>query len=163
MRRDQLDSTYRTHAPALYRFFAYRTGDPVLAEDLLADVFERALRAPNGFDPHRGDEAAWLYAIAVNRLRDHLRRSGTERRALERAAAEPRRAADAGDEALATQDGLRAALATLSGDEREVIALRFGADLTCVQIARVLEEPGTTVEGRLYRALRKLRAEVSPQ
>jgi RNA polymerase sigma-70 factor (ECF subfamily) len=41
-----------------------------------------------------------------------------------------------------------------------VIALRFGADLTVPEIARVLDAPLTTVEGRVYRALRKLRAEL---
>jgi RNA polymerase sigma-70 factor (ECF subfamily) len=46
---------------------------------------------------------------------------------------------------------------TLSEEERAVVALRFGADLTLVEIAEVLEERQSTVEGRLYRALRRLR------
>jgi DNA-directed RNA polymerase specialized sigma24 family protein len=45
----------------------------------------------------------------------------------------------------------------LSAEEREAIALRFGADLTVPEMAAVLDEPLTTVEGRVYRALRKLR------
>ena len=49
------------------------------------------------------------------------------------------------------------ALATLSLEEREAIALRFGAELTVPEIAEALHEPLTTVEGRVYRALRKLR------
>ena len=52
---------------------------------------------------------------------------------------------------------LQRALVTLSSDEREAIALRFGADLSVPEMARVLGEPLTTVEGRVYRALRKLR------
>ena len=47
----------------------------------------------------------------------------------------------------------------LSDDEREVVALRFGADLTLKSIALALGESRTTIEARLYRALRKLRTE----
>jgi RNA polymerase sigma-70 factor (ECF subfamily) len=52
------------------------------------------------------------------------------------------------------------ALAALSGEEHDAIALRFGADMTVPEMARVLGEPLTTVEGRVYRALRKLRDEL---
>jgi RNA polymerase sigma-70 factor (ECF subfamily) len=51
----------------------------------------------------------------------------------------------------------RALNACCRGEEREAVALRFGADLTVPEIATVLGEPLTTVEGRVYRALRKLR------
>jgi RNA polymerase sigma-70 factor (ECF subfamily) len=53
------------------------------------------------------------------------------------------------------------ALEVLSPEEREAVALRFGADLTVPEIARVLDEKLTTVEGRVYRALRKLKAQLS--
>ena len=49
----------------------------------------------------------------------------------------------------------------LSPEEREAIALRFGAELTVPEIAEALREPLTTVEGRVYRALRKLRGELA--
>jgi RNA polymerase sigma-70 factor, ECF subfamily len=52
------------------------------------------------------------------------------------------------------------ALAALSDEEREAISLRFGADLTVPEMAKVLGEPLTTIEGRVYRALRKLRGEL---
>ncbi len=74
---------------ALFGFLIYRTGDRVLAEDLLADTFERALRARRRFDPRKASEKTWLYAIALNCLRDHARRRGTEGRALERIASGP--------------------------------------------------------------------------
>ena len=48
-------------------------------------------------------------------------------------------------------------MARLSDEEREAIALRFGADLTVPEIAKLTNERLTTVEGRVYRALRKLR------
>ena len=60
-------------------------------------------------------------------------------------------------EAVADRDLINRSLAALSEEEREAIALRFGADLTVPEIARLTGERLTTVEGRVYRALRKLR------
>ena len=158
MRDDEFERLYEAEAQALFGFLAYRTGDRALAEDLLADTFERALRARRGFDRRRGTERNWLYAIALNLLRDHARRAATEGRAVERSSTGAPVAAESGAEALELRDELQRALAALSADEREAIALRFGAELTVPEIAEALGEPLTTVEGRVYRALRKLRA-----
>jgi RNA polymerase sigma factor (sigma-70 family) len=156
MRDVDFERLYAAEAKSLFAFLAYRTGDRSLAEDLLADTFERALRARVRFDRRRGSEKTWLYAIALNLLRDNARRAGAEGRALERVGGPAESAADpfAGVE---HRDELNRALATLSAEEREAIALRFGAELTVPEIAGVLGEPLTTVEGRVYRALRKLR------
>ena len=159
MRDHEFERLYAAEAAGLFSFLAYRTGDRALAEDLLADAFERALRARRRFDLRRGSQKTWLYAIALNVLRDHARRAGAEARALERAgvpAAAPDPLA-----AVEHRDELGRALAALSAEEREAIALRFGADLTVPEMAKVLGERLTTVEGRVYRALRKLRSELS--
>ena len=159
MRDDEFERLYAAEAPGLFSFLAYRTGDRALAEDLLADAFERALRARRGFDRRRGSQKTWLYAIALNCLRDHARRVAAETRAFERAEV-PAMEADP-LVAVEHRDQLARALATLSAEEREAISLRFGADLTVPEIAKVLGEPLTTVEGRVYRALRKLKSELS--
>jgi RNA polymerase sigma-70 factor (ECF subfamily) len=57
---------------------------------------------------------------------------------------------------------VRAALERLSIQEREAVALRFGADLTVPEMAQLLYEPLPRVESRLYGAVRKLRAELLP-
>lgn len=161
MRPADFDRLYAEHAQPLFSFLAYRLGDRALAEDLLADTFERALRARHRFDRRRGSEKAWLYSIALNLLRDHQRRRGAERRALDRAAAGSEDAAV--DPALAGAERraqLMPALAALASEEREALALRFGADLPVPEIAKLLKEPLTTIEGRVYRGLRKLRAEM---
>jgi RNA polymerase sigma factor (sigma-70 family) len=158
MRDDEFERLYAAEAAGLFSFLAYRTGDRALAEDLLADAFERALRARGRFDRRRGSQKTWLYAIALNCLRDHARRASAEARALERADEPPTETDPLA--AVEHRDQLGRALGTLSGEEREAIAMRFGADLTVPEIAKVLGEPLTTVEGRVYRALRKLRAEL---
>ena len=158
MRDDEFERLYAAEAGPLFSFLAYRTGDRALAEDLLADAFERALRARGRYDRRRASPKTWLYAIALNCLRDHARRQEAEARALQRSGAgdgdplpDPRIAG------VEDRDQVQRALATLSVEEREAIALRFGAELSVPEIADVLREPLTTVEGRVYRALRKLR------
>jgi RNA polymerase sigma factor (sigma-70 family) len=157
MRDDDFERLYAAEAQGLFAFLVYRTGDRALAEDLLADAFERVLRARRRFDPRRGSQKAWLYSIALNLLRDHARRAAAEGRALERTGARAGAAGDAQMESLGERDELQRALETLAPEEREAIALRFGAELTVPEIAKVVGEPLTTVEGRVYRALRKLR------
>jgi RNA polymerase sigma factor (sigma-70 family) len=161
--RERFDTLYREHGQSLHAYLVWSVGEGTVAEDLLADVFERALRNRRRFDLRRGSERTWLYAIAVNRVRDHMRRAASEGRALERLRSEALMAAVAGgrlhDSPVAHDHD--EALGTLTLDERQVIALRFGADLTVEQVARALDESRTTVEGRLYRALRKLGDELT--
>ena len=103
MRDDDFERLYAAEAQGLFGFLAYRTGDRALAEDLLADTFERALRSRKRYDRRRGPAKAWLYTIALNLLRDHARRAAAGERALERtgpAAA----SADPSDDAVEHRD-----------------------------------------------------------
>lgn len=147
------DRLYSEQAEPLLRFLVYRTGERALAEDILADTFERVLRSRRGPEP--GQERAWLYTIALNRLRDLSRRRGAEERAL--AHVEPNGNGHANGLALEDRDSLARALASLPDAEREVIALRYGADLSLREVSEVLGESQTTVHGRIYRGLRHLR------
>jgi RNA polymerase sigma factor (sigma-70 family) len=164
MRGEAFERLYAAHAEQLVRFLLYRTADTALAEDLAADTFERVIRARQPFDRRRGSEKAWLYTIALNVLRDHHRQRAAEARVLERTAAEAARtdlAARSTD--LEISEELWRALATLSSDEREVIGLRYGADLSVAEIATITREKAATVEKRLYRAMTRLRRELPIQ
>jgi RNA polymerase sigma-70 factor (ECF subfamily) len=160
VREDEFERLFDEHAQALFGFLVYRTGDRVLAEDLVADTFERALRARRRFDPRKAKAKTWLYTIALNRLRDVQRSAAAERRALERVGGPDE--AEAGQDAVEHRDEVMRAMAVLSGEERDAVALRFGAELTVPEMAKLLGEPLTRVEGRVYRALRKLRGELAP-
>lgn len=160
MRHDEFERLYEEHAAGLFSFLAYRTRNRVQAEDLLADTFERVLKARRRFDPRKGSEKAWLYSIALNLLRDQVRRQGAEERALERApapATAPTGITGGGFEGVEDRERLMTALEVLTPEERDTVTLRFGGDLTLPQIAKVTGERLSTVEGRFYRALKKLR------
>jgi len=163
MREKDFDRLFDEHAEPLLKFLIYRTGDRALAEDLVADTFERALRKRSMFDRRKGTEKAWLYTIATNLLRDGARRREVEERAYTTAGVlEPALiGGDGGMASFEARQSVMEALEALSPEEREAIALRFGADLTVPEMAKVLDEKLTTVEGRVYRALRKLKAQLS--
>jgi RNA polymerase sigma-70 factor (ECF subfamily) len=153
-RDDAFERLYAEHADGLLGFLTYQTGDRVLAEDIVADTFERVLRTRSGWRG-RSAQKTWLYAIALNRMRDLARRRGAEARAVERVAIPLVAADDIG--AVADRDVLARALQQLPEEERAVVALRFGGELSPSEIADVLGERQTTIEGRLYRGLRRLR------
>lgn len=159
MKDTEFTRLYSEHASGLYSFLSYRTGDRVLAEDLLADTFERVLRARNGYDNRKASERTWLYAIALNCVRDNARRATAESRALERVGAQANGHFQADPElaGLEQKDLLRHAFTVLDADEREVMALRFGGDLRLAEIAAILGESRSRIESRIYRGLKKLR------
>jgi RNA polymerase sigma factor (sigma-70 family) len=159
VRDGDFERLYAEHASPLLGFLVYRVGDRALAEDLLADTFERVLRNRGRFLRSRGSEKTWIYSIALNLVRDQARRRVAETRALERTGV-----AAGGDgggiDLVEERDAVQRGLAALSEEEREAVALRYGGDLTVPEIVKLTRESLTTVEGRVYRSLRKLRGEL---
>lgn len=162
MRETDFERLYEEHAQALFGFLAYRTGDRALAEEVLGEAFEKALRSRKRYDPDKASAKTWLYTIALNCLRDRWRSAEAEGRAVERVAAgDSASLEDAGLARVEARDSLAKAMASLSDEEREAVALRYGAELTVPEVAELLDEKLSTVEGRVYRALRRLRAELT--
>jgi RNA polymerase sigma-70 factor (ECF subfamily) len=160
--RDQLHEVYRNHVRAVYAFFAYSVSHHA-AEDLTAATFERVIRHWNRFDPTRSGERTWIMTIARNLLTDHYRRQGHRvgpslddaPHLLESLAAQ-----DDPAESHISLDTARGWLAQLSQREREVLALRYGADLATPDVARLLRLSEANVLQISSRALRRLRREL---
>jgi RNA polymerase sigma-70 factor, ECF subfamily len=153
------ETMYAEYHAGLYGFLFYRTGNHAVAEDLMADTFERALTARRPFDLRKGKAKTWLYSIALNLLRDMTRRQAVEERAVSSIARD--RAEPGTLDGVAERQVLMAALDHLTDEHREAVALRYGADLRVEEIARLLGVPARAVEGRLYRGLKKMRQELS--
>jgi RNA polymerase sigma-70 factor (ECF subfamily) len=149
---------YDEHVWRVYAFFAYRLSSRADAEDLTQQTFERALRAWRSFDGSEASVATWLFVIARNLLIDHRR---TDRAA----SLVP---SDAGEVDLlparpdpvriGLEPALEQSLAQLTPRERELIALRFGGDLTGPEIAQLTGLTLANVQQILSRALRRLRS-----
>lgn len=141
----------------VYAYVAYRLGDGPQAEDVTSDVFERALRYRASFDESRGEPLAWLIGIA--------RRSVETARAAGRPQMlEATEAAAPGDLEADTLLRLqvRDAVAELDDRDRELVALRYGADLSAKQIAVLLGIESNAVDVALHRVRARLRARLEP-
>ncbi len=151
------------YAPRVFRLLCAQCGNDDLAEEITQSTF-CTIVARIGRYSELGRFEAWLFRIAVNRLRDEIRRRKRHATPLEAealagaagAAAEPH-------EADAEEMGrLRAAMGRLSDADLRVIHLRHFAGLSFARIAEVLGEPLGTVLARQHRALKKLRQLMGP-
>ncbi len=149
---------YATHAARLYRYFRIHTRSRAQAEDLVSETFLHVLRSLAGYSPERGAFSPWLYSIARRALARQVSQSSTLASADEPAlsvAALARTAVPA-----VTPDDridLWQAVAELPEDEQEVVALKFGAGLSYLEIGRIMETSTNRVGVLLYRALQRLR------
>jgi RNA polymerase sigma factor (sigma-70 family) len=143
----------------VYGFFAYRLGSRDDAEDLTQQTFERALRAWDRFDPRRAAAGTWLIAIARNLLIDHYRAAGPEAGhvPIEDVAPTDLPAANGAQPVVGLEPELADALGALAQRDREVLALRYGADLTGPEIVELTGLTLANVQQIISRSLRRLR------
>jgi RNA polymerase sigma-70 factor (ECF subfamily) len=155
--REQADfaRVYDEHVWRVYGFISYRLRDRDIAEDLTQLTFERALRAWSRFDPDRSSQSTWLLAIARNLLIDHYR---ADRSGLSQPLDELVTPTIAGpEERFAGTPRVIEALTHLKDREREILALRFGGDLSGEEIATVVGLSLANVQQIMSRSLRQLR------
>jgi RNA polymerase sigma-70 factor (ECF subfamily) len=149
---------YDEHVWDVYGFLAYRTGERADAEDLTQLTFERALRSWDQYDPRKASLRTWLITIARNALVDHYRKRGKARHEPLDEAPESSLAVTEPEVGIAAE--LAVALEALGDREREVLALRYGADLPGPDIAHMLDLSLANVQQILSRTLRRLRADL---
>lgn len=192
---DALAALYDRHADAVFAAACRLTSDRGMAEEVVQETFLALWNRAETFDPGLGSLAAWLHTIARNRTVDRLRAAGRrpdlmplsavaggpgnanepDADALERvmaagtvvAGGAPERSPE-GSAALAElRQALQAALAAMPDDERTVIVLAYGEDLTQSEIAERLGWPLGTVKTRTRRGLARLRevfaADIGPE
>ena len=154
------DQVFDTYFPAIFRYFRYRGADADTANDLASSVFEKALSNLRRYDPHKGQIQTWLFAIAHNLA---INRWKTE-------AVHPTTSLDdlnlqgqydplPEQELVRIQDkqDILRALQSLDTRSIEIIALKFGGNLTNCQIADLVNLSESNVGVILYRSLLKLR------
>lgn len=152
--------------PEIFRMIYYRTRSKMDAEDLTQDVFLRAYKnihtiaSPLLF-------RAWLYQIAVNRVRDHHRRQRIKSlvgmvsmdeddfQETEAMAVAPQAADHMARKEFWNR--VRTMIAKLSRMEREVFQLRFFDQLSIKEISATLKKNESTIKTHLYRALGKVK------
>lgn len=161
-RRQRFEALALPHIDAAYNLARWLSGSPTDAEDIVQDAMLRAFR---GFEQLRGDDPRpWLMSIVRNCWRDRAAQPHRRRDVpLPAGAQGPELVFDGPDaeaQAVRASEGrrLRAMIATLPDDFREVLILREMEDLSYREIAEVVGAPIGTVMSRLARARAALRA-----
>lgn len=154
-----ISEIYRRHVERIYRYVRYRVGDDILAEDITADVFVRALESLRQYDDRGVPLIAWLYRIASARVIDHWRM-------IQRRQTTP---LDQEDQALELADdsetdgldildrqSLLQTVRELTDDQQSVIVLRFFQEMTTLEVAKILGKTEGAVKALQRRALETL-------
>lgn len=153
------------HHAQLYRYLRRRV-DATLAADLAAETFVVAFDRRKAYRPAGEDARPWLYGIAHNLLRHHLRQERRQLAAYARHGVDPLAdpsaaaafsSADARADAAAISVRLAGVLAEMPARDRDVLLLVAWADMSYEDVAGALRIPVGTVRSRLNRARRKLR------
>jgi RNA polymerase sigma-70 factor, ECF subfamily len=150
---------YESHRLGIYRYLYYRTGDSQSADDLTSEVFLRMIRALAGYRQGQGSFQGWLFQIAHNLLNDHYRKNNgkTQVQLEEHIMEDPLNSRSRPVEQSLNAVTLKQALEALSGDQRDVIVLRFITGMPINQVAQTLNKSEDSVKALQRRALISLR------
>lgn len=159
--QDALAVLYERYARQVYSLAFYLLQDPAQAEEVTQEVFLNLWRRADTYNPARGRVGTWVMSMAHHRAVDYLRRR--RRSAPLEPEMDPERtpsSAPSADEVLMREDlarEVRAALARLPPDQRQVVVMAYYQGYTQSEIARLLGIPLGTVKTRMRLALQKLR------
>ncbi len=161
---DPLETLYRNHAPALFRFLIRLTGQEAEVKDILQEIFVRLARSPDLLQ-NVDSPRSYLFRMAHRLAIDRARREETRQRYDERAGQErdlhfTPPVVDP-DEAW-RQKLLGDALSALPHEQKAVVLLKIWEGLTFAKIAEVLDIPADTAASRYRYALDKLREALRP-
>ncbi len=154
---EALRALYRSYSGELLGFALNALGERGAAEEVVQEVFTRAWRNADRYDPARGSVRTWLYQIARHAIID-MRRRASARPALAagEAFSEAGTAADSIEQAMLGWQ-VAAALERLTPEHRQMIRLAHFQGLSVREIAQRCELPVGTVKSRTWYALRSLR------
>jgi RNA polymerase sigma-70 factor (ECF subfamily) len=146
---------YRQHVNRVYRTVRGTLRSAAEAEDVTQDAMLIALTSLDRYSPRSGTRfIAWVTTIAVNTMRRRFRRRRPELTATGELPEIPSGDDDIGDDIDRARQGaaLLRALAELEPREREIVSLRYGAELNAAEIAAQLELEPANVRKILERA-----------
>ena len=149
---------YDSYVDSVYRYLIYRVREPSDAEDLASEVFTRAFANIHRYRWQGKSFLAWLYTIARNAVTDRRRRERPTVE-LENAFGLASDGPTAHDHAVRGEQvsSLRGAVRYLTNEQQQVLSLRFEANLSSREVARMLGKNEGAIRALQFRALGRLR------
>jgi len=151
---------YEHYMPKVFRYISYQVGNMDLAEDLTSAVFEKTLTKLNSYRSNKASFSTWLMTVARNTVIDHYRvKSRKITISIEETFDIASKEISPEEKVIRKEElqRLDTYLREFSQQEREIISLKFGAELNNRQIAKILGLSESNAGTILYRAIRKLR------
>ena len=147
---------YERYSSQIYRYLYRRVGEVELAKDLHAEVFLRMFEGLAHYEDRGWPLSSWLYRIARDRVIDNVRRASTHRHVSleewERSIEDGSRELDQ----LVDREELYQLLANLTDEQRQVIQLRFMADLSIEEVCARTGRNPNSVKSLQYRGIQSL-------
>lgn len=149
---------YDANVDSVYRYLLYRVREPSDAEDLTSEVFTRAFANIHRYKWQGKSFLAWLYTIARNAVTDRRRRERPTVE-LDNAYGLAEEGPTAHDRAVRGEEvaALRGAVKHLTGEQQEVLVLRFVENLSSREVATILGKNEGAIRALQFRALGRLR------
>jgi len=160
---DALAQIHNAYYGPLFRYVSFRVGDQHTAEDLVSEVFTRFLTALRDKKAPQSTLRGWLFGVAANVVNDHHRhRYRAPQEPLDEAIVSQEAGPDEIAEQSATREDLRRAVATLTGEQQHVLAMRYGQGLPIQDVARALGKTEGAIKQLQARAIAALSRKMAP-
>lgn len=165
--QDALASLYDSTSRLVYGLILRIVSDPATAEEVMVDVYKQVWRQASDYAEGRGAPLAWLLTIARTRALDRLRAGWQDqqrKQPLDAASQAISQSANPEEMTVLAerQRFVRAALGSLSSEQREAIELAYYSGLSHSEIALQLGQPLGTIKTRIRLGMIKLRDQLRP-
>lgn len=159
-----LAEIHDTYFPAIFRYIAYKVGDRQTAEDLTSEVFVRFLHAVRERHTPQNTIRGWLYKVAANLVNDHYRQKQRRIQEVALPDALPGLGPKPAEQIINKQtlENLRLALDQLTEEQRQVIELRYGWEMSIRDVAETIGKSQGAVKQLQARALASLARLMAP-
>jgi len=151
-----LGQIHDRYYPEIYRYGLYRLGDPQAAEDVAGEVFLRLLDALHRGRAPQTTLRGWLFGVAAHLVADYFRARRTPAEPLSEAMSNGHSVAAEVEERL-QRGQVQTAMRRLTGDQQQVLALRFGDGFSVEKTAEIMQKSVTAVKALQFRAVETLR------
>ena len=158
--RTAYEILFRQYKNLVFRTAYLMLGDTHEAEEALQEVFLQVYKAINSYQPEKGAFSTWLYRITANYCKNQLRKRKYLLSSLSWVRETLWNQSSGSDHQWDHKEPVQKALKNLSEKVREVIVLRYYAEMSYVEIAEALDIPVGTVKSRLDMGLKMMRKEL---
>ncbi|MCP4424268.1 MAG: sigma-70 family RNA polymerase sigma factor [Chloroflexi bacterium] len=161
--REALEQIHDMYYVPIFRYIAFRVNEHELAEDLTSDVFTRLLNALQDHTAPQKTLRGWLFSVASRVVKDHYRKQYRRPQvALDDSIPSPTGGPDQQVESMLTNENLRQAVTELTENQQQVIALRFGFEMSIREVAQTTGKSEGAIKMLQARAIAALSRRMVP-